>query len=133
MYIYRELIGLHPPLLLPCFLSHGEEAPSLPFRMALYIPVFFFLNCCCLRAFVLRISSSGGRVGGCLPLTRAALKIALSKYSPTTPGETLFGKIRLKVEGLKWSRHHPHTHRSWCTSSEETPLDTPVIHFPQRL
>ena len=26
-----------------------------------------------------------------------ALKVALSKYSPTTPGATLFGKVKLKV------------------------------------
>lgn len=29
----------------------------------------------------------------------SALKVALSKYSPTTPGATLFGKIKLKVQG----------------------------------
>lgn len=29
---------------------------------------------------------------------QSALKVALSKYSPTTPGATLFGKIKLKVQ-----------------------------------
>lgn len=28
---------------------------------------------------------------------RLALRVALSKYAPTTPGATLFGKIKLKV------------------------------------
>ncbi|CBN79691.1 hypothetical protein Esi_0368_0016 [Ectocarpus siliculosus] len=38
-----------------------------------------------------------------------ALKVALSKYSPTTPGATLFGKIKLKNSHITKDTFRPHT------------------------